>query len=214
PPPPPAQPKAANNKAVKVEKKTATDQAAEKAKKDAEKEAEIAQAQASNARKQAEYDGKINKARQRAKEINENLAGWYYVISNDVYEKIRLERNSFVKSKDNPVVEMPDEISASHILISYKGADRADSEISRAKQVAKKEASRIRGLIINGGKDFADMAKKHSDGPSGPKGGDLGSFKFEVMAQPFSEAAFNLNIDEVSEVVETGFGFHIIKRTQ
>ena len=214
PPPPPAQPKAANNKAVKVEKKTATDQAAEKAKKDAEKEAEIAQIQASNARKQAEYDGKINKARQRAKEINENLAGWYYVISNDVYEKIRLERNSFVKSKDNPVVELPDEISASHILISYKGADRADSKITRSKQTAGKEAERIRGLITNGGKDFADMAKKHSDGPSGPKGGDLGSFKFEMMAQPFSEAAFDLNIDEVSEVVETGFGFHIIKRTQ
>ena len=214
PPPPPAQPKAANNKAVKVEKKTATDQAAEKAKKDAEKEAEIAQIQASNARKQAEYDGKINKARQRAKEINENLAGWYYVISNDVYEKIRLEKNSFVKSKDNPVVEMPDEISASHILISYKGADRADSKITRSKQAARKEAERICGLITNEGKDFADMAKKHSDGPSGPKGGDLGSFKFEVMAQPFSEAAFGLNIDEVSEVVETGFGFHIIKRTQ
>lgn len=214
PPPPPAQPKAANNKAVKVEKKNATDQAAEKAKKDAEKEAEIAQVQASNARMQAEYDGKINKARQRAKEINENLAGWYYVISNDVYEKIRLERNSFVKSKDNPVVELPDEISASHILISYKGADRADSKITRSKQAARKEAERIRGLITNGGKDFADMAKKHSDGPSGPKGGDLGSFKFEVMAQPFSEAAFDLNINEVSEVVETGFGFHIIKRTQ
>ena len=214
PPPPPAQPKAANNKAVKVEKKTATDQAAEKAKKNAEKEAEIAQVQASNARMQAEYDGKINKARQRAKEINENLAGWYYVISNDVYEKIRLERNSFVKSKNNPVVELPDEISASHILISYKGADRADSKITRSKQAARKEAERIRGLITNGGKDFADMAKKHSDGPSGPKGGDLGSFKFEVMAQPFSEAAFDLNIDEVSEVVETGFGFHIIKRTQ
>jgi uncharacterized phage infection (PIP) family protein YhgE len=207
PPPPPAKPKGAN-------KKTDTDQSAEKAKKDAEKEARIAQIQASNARIQSEYNGKISSARQRAKEINENLAGWYYVISNDVYEKIRLERNSFVKSKDNPVVEMPDEISASHILISYKGADRADSKISRAKQVAQKEANRIRGLIINGGKDFADMAKKHSDGPSGPKGGDLGSFKFEVMAQPFSEAAFNLNIDEVSEVVETGFGFHIIKRTQ
>ena len=214
PPPPPAQPKAANNKAVKVEKKNASDQAAEKAKKDAEKEAEIAQVQASNARMQAEYDGKINKARQRAKEINENLAGWYYVISNDVYEKIRLERNSFVKSKDNPVVELPDEISASHILISYKGADRADSKITRSKQAARKEAERIRGLITNGGKDFAGMAKKHSDGPSGTKGGDLGSFKFEVMAQPFSEAAFDLNIDEVSEVVETGFGFHIIKRTQ
>jgi hypothetical protein len=214
PPPPPNQAKGANKKANKIEKKTDTEQSAEKAKKDAEKEAEIAQIQASNARIQAEYNGKISSARQRAKEINENLAAWYYVISNDVYEKIRLERNSFVKSKDNPVIEMPDEISASHILISYKGADRADSKISRAKQAARTEADRVRGLIINGGKDFANMAKKHSDGPSGPKGGDLGSFKFEVMAQPFSEAAFNLNIDEVSEVVETGFGFHIIKRTQ
>ena len=58
------------------------------------------------------------------------------------------------------------------------------------------------------------MAKKHSDGPSGPKGGDLGSFKFEVMAKPFSETAFALEVDEVSEVVETGFGFHVIKRTK
>ena len=64
------------------------------------------------------------------------------------------------------------------------------------------------------GKDFAEMAKKHSDGPSGPKGGDLGSFKFEVMAKPFSEAAFALELNEVSEVVETGFGFHVIKRTK
>jgi parvulin-like peptidyl-prolyl isomerase len=57
------------------------------------------------------------------------------------------------------------------------------------------------------------MAQKHSDGPSGPKGGDLGSFKFEAMAKTFSEAAFALEVNEVSEVVETGFGFHIIKRT-
>ena len=136
------------------------------------------------------------------------------MISNDVYEKIRLERNSFVTSKDNPEVVLPDEVSASHILISYKGADRADSKITRNKQAAKKEAERIRGLIVNDGKDFAQMAKEHSDGPSGPKGGDLGKFKFEVMAKPFSEAAFALEIDEVSEVVETGFGFHVIKRTE
>ena len=58
------------------------------------------------------------------------------------------------------------------------------------------------------------MAKSHSDGPSGPKGGDLGKFRFEVMAQAFSEAAFALEIDEVSDVVETGFGFHVIKRTE
>ena len=82
------------------------------------------------------------------------------------------------------------------------------------KQAAKKEAERIRKVILDEGKDFADMAKEHSDGPSGPKGGDLGKFKFEVMAKAFSEAAFALDIDQVSEVVETGFGFHIIKRTE
>ena len=156
----------------------------------------------------------MTKARQRASELNRDLAGWYYVISNDVYEKIRLDRSSFVKNKDNPEVVLPDEVSASHILISYEGADRADSKITRNKQGAKKEAERIRGLIVDQGKDFAEMAKKHSDGPSGPKGGDLGSFKFEVMAKPFSEAAFALEVNEVSEVVETGFGFHVIKRTK
>jgi parvulin-like peptidyl-prolyl isomerase len=125
-----------------------------------------------------------------------------------------LDRASFVKNTENPEVVLPDEVAASHILISYKGADRADAKIKRGKQAAKKEAERIRNLILNDGKDFADMAKQHSDGPSGPKGGDLGKFKFEVMAKPFSEAAFALEVGEVSEVVETGFGFHVIKRTE
>jgi peptidyl-prolyl cis-trans isomerase D len=142
------------------------------------------------------------------------LAGWYYVISNDVYEKIRLDRSDFVKNKEKEGEETPEEIKASHILISYKGADRADGNITRSKEEAKAEAVRIRGLIVNDGKDFADMAVENSDGPSKSKGGDLGKFKFEVMAKPFSEAAFTLGINEVSEVVETGFGFHVIKRTE
>ena len=122
-----------------------------------------------------------------------------------------LDRSSFVIP--NQTFQLVDEVAASHILISYKGADRADSKISRTKTEAKKEAERIRGLILNQDKDFAEMAKKYSDGPSGPKGGDLGSFKFEVMTKSFSQAAFALELDEVSEVVETEFGFHIIKRT-
>jgi hypothetical protein len=216
PPPPPAEAKGkkAENVNVANDNNSSSQQDAEIAKKKAEKDAEIARINASNASKQKEYNEKIAKARQRAQEINQNLAGWYYVISNDVYEKIRLDRSSFVKSNDNPEVVLPDEVSASHILVSYKGADRADSKIKRSKQAAKKEAERIRGAIVGQGKDFAEMAKKHSDGPSGPKGGDLGSFKFEVMAKPFSEAAFALEVNEVSEVVETGFGFHVIKRTK
>ena len=216
PPPPPAEAKGkkAENVNVANDNNSSSQQDAEIAKKKAEKDAEIARINTSNASKQQEYNEKIAKARQRAQEINQNLAGWYYVISNDVYEKIRLDRSSFVKSNDNPEVVLPDEVSASHILVSYKGADRADSKIKRSKQAAKKEAERIRGAIVGQGKDFAEMAKKHSDGPSGPKGGDLGSFKFELMAKPFSEAAFALEVNEVSEVVETGFGFHVIKRTK
>lgn len=216
---PPLPPTQAKGKKISVAKNNSDNNAssqedAEQAQKKAEKEAEIARIKASNARKQKEYNDKVAKARQLVQELNQNLAGWYYVISNDVYEKIRLERSAFVKSKEEEVIELPDEVSASHILISYKGADRADSKVKRAKQAAQKEAERIRSLIVDQGKDFAEMAKKHSDGPSGPKGGDLGSFKFGVMAQPFSEAAFALDINEISEVVETGFGFHVIKRTK
>ena len=216
PPPPPAGATAkTSQKSPEVtENNSSSTKDAQQAKKKAEQDAEVARIKASNARKQGEYDAKVAKARQKVSELNQNLAGWYYVISNDVYEKIRLDRPSFVKSKENPEVVLPDEVAASHILISYKGADRADSKIKRSKQAAKKEANRIRGLVVNEGKDFAEMAKKHSDGPSGPKGGDLGKFKFEVMAKPFSEAAFALEVGEVSEVVETGFGFHVIQRTE
>jgi peptidyl-prolyl cis-trans isomerase C/peptidyl-prolyl cis-trans isomerase SurA len=218
PPPPPAQASAEKSKVStnvrSSESNSTSENDAEQAKKKAEEDAEIAKIKSSNARKQSEYDVKVAKARQKVNELNQNLAGWYYVISNDVYEKIRLDRASFVKNKENPEVVLPDEVAASHILISYKGADRADAKIKRGKQAAKKEANRIRDLILNEGKDFAEMAKEHSDGPSGPKGGDLGKFKFEVMAKPFSEAAFALEVGEVSEVVETGFGFHVIKRTE
>ena len=126
-----------------------------------------------------------------------------------------MERQDFIKAKSTDSnSSAPEEVSASHILISYKGADRADSGVSRSKEDAKAEAERIYKLIVEDGKDFADMAREHSDGPSGPKGGDLGSFKFEVMAKPFSEAAFALEVNAISEVVETGFGFHIIQRTK
>jgi len=182
--------------------------------KKASRDAEIARIKASNANKQREFQEKIKKAQERVKELNENLAGWYYVISNDVYDKIRLDREDFVKTKEEEDGDKPEEVRASHILISFKGADRADADVTRTKDEAKAEAERIRKLIVDEGKDFAEMASEHSNGPSKTKGGDLGKFKFEVMAPPFSKAAFALEVDAVSEVVETGFGFHVIKRTE
>ena len=210
-PPPPPTPEASLDSNTSEQQDTEADSLI---KKKADRDAEIARINASNAQKQREYQEKVTKAQTRVRELNENLAGWYYVISNEVYEKIRLDRSEFVKAKEKEETEKPEEVQASHILISYKGADRADADISRSKDEAKTEAERIRKLIVDDGNDFAEMAKEHSDGPSSTKGGDLGKFKFEVMAKPFSEAAFALEIDEVSGVVETGFGFHVIKRTE
>jgi len=209
PPPPPAQAQITSANADSNESGESVEMNQQKAQRDAE----IANVKAANAAKQREFNEKVAKAQKRVNELNENLAGWYYVISNDVYKKIRLERKDFVKTKEQNS-EMPDEVQASHILISYKGADRADANIPRSKEEAKAEAERIRGLILNKGEDFAKLAGEYSDGPSKSKGGDLGKFKFEVMAKAFSEAAFALDVGSVSEVVETGFGFHVIKRTE
>ena len=64
---------------------------------------------------------------------------------------------------------------------------------------------------VNGGADFAEMAKEHSTGPSGPNGGDLGAFRTGQMVPEFEAAAFALEPGQVSEPVQTQFGWHIIK---
>ena len=104
-----------------------------------------------------------------------------------------------------------DAIRASHILISYKGSLR--SETNRDRKDARKLAEKIL-KELKSEKDFADMARKHSDGPSGPKGGDLGRFERGQMVPEFDQAVFGLEEGAISEVVETKFGYHIIKRTK
>lgn len=97
---------------------------------------------------------------------------------------------------------MPDTIEAQHILCSTN----ADPEAARAQ---------IDGLAaqIAEGADFGELAKEHSDCPSGRRGGDLGSFGRGMMVPEFEEAAFALEVGETSGVVETDFGFHLIRRT-
>ncbi|HWS70604.1 MAG TPA: peptidylprolyl isomerase [Thermoanaerobaculia bacterium] len=106
-----------------------------------------------------------------------------------------------------------EEVKARHILISYKGsrAPQKAGSPERTKEQAKAHAEELRKQIIAGA-DFAELAKKESDDTgSGANGGDLGSFGHDQMVPPFEQAAFAAKVGEIPPVVETEFGFHILK---
>ena len=111
-------------------------------------------------------------------------------------------------------VERPTELSAAHILIMHKGSERAPAEITRTKEEALALAEEVAAKAKAEGADFAALAKQYSDGPTGPKGGDLGVFSPGQMVAPFSEATKKLAIGEVSDPVETQFGYHVIRRQE
>ena len=107
---------------------------------------------------------------------------------------------------------MPDKISASHILIMHKDSDNSRSKLSKAE--AKKKIDELLIDLKKDEKKFADFAINNSDCASSKYAGDLGEFGHGVMVKEFEEAAFKLEIGEISEVVETAFGFHLIKRNK
>lgn len=105
---------------------------------------------------------------------------------------------------------MAEQVRASHILLMYAGSMR--SSASRSKDDAQREIQEIQTKLATGG-DFAALASAHSDCPSRSKGGDLGTFGRGQMVGPFEQAAFALPVGGTSGIVETPFGYHIIKRT-
>ena len=101
-------------------------------------------------------------------------------------------------------------VRASHILVSYQGAQGASSEITRTKEDARKEASRILNLARNNSDSFSSYALEFSDGPSKSNGGDLGFFQEGMMVKPFNDYVFSNRVGRIG-LVETDFGFHVIK---
>lgn len=92
----------------------------------------------------------------------------------------------------------------------YQGSDR--STASRSQDEAKTQIADLAAQLQNGG-SFAELAKAHSDCPSGRSGGDLGRFGKGQMVGAFEDTAFGLEVGATSGVIETPFGYHIIQRT-
>lgn len=145
---------------------------------------------------------------QRQLEIikNEFLAKAY--VQSEIVAKVKLTDKDVEKyyKEHKQEFEKPETITARHILIAIK-PDAKDSE----KQDARKKAE---GLLerIKKGEDFAKLASEYSEDPgSKTRGGDLGTFPRKTMVEEFEKAAFALKPGEVSGVVETQFGYHLIK---
>ncbi|PRX24217.1 parvulin-like peptidyl-prolyl isomerase [Orenia metallireducens] len=108
-----------------------------------------------------------------------------------------------IEVTDQEIAKQYEEVTASHILI--KTDDKEDAEAkAKAEEVLAKAKS---------GEDFAKLAKEYSEGPSSSRGGNLGSFTRGRMVKPFEEAAFSMEVGEISDLVKTEFGYHIIKVT-
>lgn len=113
--------------------------------------------------------------------------------------------DEFYKSNPDKFIQ-PERVRASHILISI--TENADAA---AKSQAKAKAEQIL-KDLKAGKDFATLARQHSQDPgSAVNGGDLGFFPQGQMVGPFNDAAFTLKPGATSDLVETQFGYHIIR---
>ncbi|HLD29227.1 MAG TPA: peptidylprolyl isomerase [bacterium] len=112
------------------------------------------------------------------------------------------ELKKFYSENENEMWE-PEKVRVRHILIRVStGTDKAS---------ARKKIEQLASLVKVPGADFGELAKQYSEGPSAPQGGDLGFFARGEMLPEFEETAFNLKVGEMSAIVETSFGYHIIK---
>ena len=114
------------------------------------------------------------------------------------------EIDTFIEENKESMA-LPERVQASHILFGI-GAE-ADESVKAEK---KTQAEEVRQELADGA-DFAAMATEHSTCPSKNRGGDLGTFGRGRMVKEFEDAAFSQDVDEIGPVVETKFGYHIIK---
>ena len=134
-------------------------------------------------RKELEKGAKVNKL------VEQACAGVADPTEDEVAKFYEAHKAEFV---------VPHQVLCQHILV--KGSD--DAALDKIKA--------IRERIVSGGADFAEEAKKNSDCPSGQEGGSLGWFGRGMMVPEFDKVAFEMKKGEVSGVVSTQFGYHLI----
>jgi hypothetical protein len=106
----------------------------------------------------------------------------------------------------------PDRISVKHVLVKYAGAKRAPETVTRTREQACLRAAEALTKLKEG-MSFAEVVRLYSEeSGAATRDGSIGAIERTDVAAPFADAAFELGLREVSEVVETPFGFHLILR--
>jgi len=153
--------------------------------------------------KQVKQQLKNSRAMKYEKLMEGKFAGKLNFDDSDALEYYNENRDKF---------RTPEQVRASHILITPKPSD-PNTDPNKAKAQAKAEAQELLKQIKSGTADFATLAKEHSNCSSASRGGDLGFFGRGKMVPAFEQVAFALKPGQVSDVVETRFGYHVITVT-
>ena len=147
----------------------------------------------------------LSEAAMRA-QLERNMAIKEFVDKQFVQKVTISDKESKAYYESNPdLFKQPEQVQASHILIKI---DSKADESQKAQ--ARKKIEKIQKRLQKG-EDFAALAKEFSQCPSNAKGGDLGYFQRGQMVPPFEQVAFALKPGAVSDIVETKFGYHLIK---
>ncbi len=162
--------------------------------------------------KSVTYDPKSMEAyfeeHKEAYRVPEKIKISYMTIDPDTFKSavsITDEQVEYYYEDNREIFRQEKEARARHILFKL-GQNAAEEEEKKVREKASMVLAKARK-----GEDFPSLAKKYSEGPTAQKGGDLGYFSEGRMVKPFDEAVFKMKKGEISELVRTRFGYHIIK---
>jgi peptidyl-prolyl cis-trans isomerase C len=159
---------------------------------------------------EAEFNKALEKTNMTESKIKSDISrdmAIQQLIDKEVDQKVKItDEESKTFYDTNPqFFQQPERVKASHILI------KVDEGVSEAKKAEARKKIKDIQKKVQKGEDFATLAKTYSEGPSAPKGGDLDFFGRGQMVKPFEDVAFSLEPNETSDIVETRFGYHLIK---
>jgi peptidyl-prolyl cis-trans isomerase NIMA-interacting 1 len=124
------------------------------------------------------------------------------------------EREAAEERERERLARLPTRVGARHILVMHQRSAQRPEDVNRTREEARKKAQDCLNALRSGAA-WESVVPECSDEPgAAERAGDLGTFERGAMVKAFADAAFELQVNEISDIVETVYGFHIIQRTE